>query len=61
VPAIGGLGAGVEYFFASNAAVGVEAKYTISRGHVLELPDGVDLDGNFDALLLSLGLRVLFG
>lgn len=56
---IGTLGAGLDYYFASNAAIGLSGKYVISRGHQIQVDER--LDGFLDSFLLSLGLKVLFG
>jgi opacity protein-like surface antigen len=56
------MGVGIDYFVAGNIAVGLEAKYLISRGHVLAIDGGPEKKGNLDSVLLSLGLRVfLYG
>jgi hypothetical protein len=57
---IGTLGAGIDYFFASNASLGLHGKYVVSQGHEIVV-DGDRLSGNLDSFLLSLGLRVFFG
>ncbi|HET9489281.1 MAG TPA: porin family protein [Methylomirabilota bacterium] len=56
---VGALGAGVEYFVASNIALGMEAKYLISRGHEIRL-EGRTSDVKLDSLLFSFGLRIFF-
>ena len=53
-------GIGVEYFVASNIAVGIETKYLYSRDHTLRM-SGRDLDLKLDSMLTSLGLRIYFG
>ncbi|HUF92151.1 MAG TPA: outer membrane beta-barrel protein, partial [Candidatus Limnocylindria bacterium] len=53
-------GVGIEYFVASNIAVGLETKYLYSRGHTLQTPSG-DRDANLDSMLTSVGLRIYFG
>ena len=52
------LGAGIEYLVASNIAAGIEARYLTSRGHTVKIGDGRTRDANFDAVLLTIGLRV---
>ena len=52
------LGAGLEYLVASNIAAGVEARYLTSRGHTVKIGDGRTREANFDAVLLTIGLRV---
>jgi len=54
---IGAFGAGLDWFCTSDIAFGLEAKYVVSRGHTLRIGDGPELDGNLDALFLSLGVR----
>jgi opacity protein-like surface antigen len=51
-------GAGVEYLVASNIAAGLEARYLTSRGHTIKIGDGRTRDANFDAVLLTVGLRI---
>jgi len=55
---IGALGAGLDYFVTRDIALGLEAKYVLSRGHTLTIDGGAPLRGNLDALFVSLGLRV---
>lgn len=55
---VGALGAGVDYFVTRDIALGLEAKYLLSRGHTLTLDGGEPLRGDLDALFVSLGLRV---
>jgi opacity protein-like surface antigen len=52
------IGAGVEYFVASNLAVGVEARYLTARGHTARINNGPERDGHFDAVAVNLSLRV---
>jgi opacity protein-like surface antigen len=52
------VGAGIEYLVASNIAAGFEARYVTSRGHTVRVGDGRAHDANFDAVLLTVGLRV---
>lgn len=49
-------GAGIEYFVASNIAVGVETRYVASRGHTLKIGTREE-DGNLGAVLLAFTLR----
>lgn len=44
---------------ASNIALGMEAKYLISRGHEIRL-EGRTSDVKLDSLLFSFGLRIFF-
>jgi opacity protein-like surface antigen len=52
------VGAGVEYFVASNIAVGLETRYLTSRGHTLRIADGREASGHYDAVTVALTLRV---
>jgi opacity protein-like surface antigen len=52
------VGAGLEYLVASNIAAGVEARYLTSRGHPVKIGNGPTRDANFDALLITVGLRI---
>ena len=52
------LGAGLEYLVASNIAAGVEARYLTSRGHTVKIGDGRSQGANFDAVLLTVGIRI---
>lgn len=54
---IGAFGGGVDYFVTSDVALGLEAKYVVSRGHSIQVADGPKLDGDLDALFVSLGVR----
>jgi opacity protein-like surface antigen len=51
------LGAGVEYFVASNIALGLEARYLTNRGHSVRIGTRED-SGHYDALTLAFTLRV---
>ncbi len=53
-------GIGVEYFVASNIAMGIETKYLYSRDHTLRV-FGRDRDANLDSMLTSLSVRIYFG
>jgi opacity protein-like surface antigen len=52
------IGAGIEYLVASNIAAGIEARYLTSRGHTIKIADGRTQRANFDAVLLTVGLRI---
>jgi opacity protein-like surface antigen len=54
---IGAFGGGLDWFVTSDIAFGLEAKYVVSHGHTLRVGDGPELNGNLDALFLSLGVR----
>jgi len=56
---VGVLGAGAEYFVANNIAVGVEAKYVISRDQAVRL-NGRRQSLDLDTLLATAGLRLYF-
>jgi opacity protein-like surface antigen len=51
------LGAGVDYFVASNIALGLEARYLTNRGHDLRVGTRED-SGHYDALTIAVTLRV---
>jgi len=51
------IGVGIEYFVASNIALGVQARYVTSRGHSFDLPSSGEQKGHFDAVLLGFTLR----
>jgi hypothetical protein len=51
-------GAGIEYFVASNIAVGVETRYVASRGHTLKIGTREE-DGNLGAVLLAFTLAAV--
>jgi opacity protein-like surface antigen len=53
-----GVGAGIEYFVASNLAVGAETRYLTARGYSARINDGPERDGHFDAVAVVLTLRV---
>ena len=57
---IGVFGAGLDWFVTSNVAFGLETKYTISRGHTLQVGDAPPESGNLDSLFVSLGVRAWF-
>jgi opacity protein-like surface antigen len=52
------VGAGVEYFVASNIAVGLESRYLTNRGHTVRIGEGPEASGHFDAVTVALTLRV---
>jgi opacity protein-like surface antigen len=52
------LGAGVEYFAASNIAVGLETRYLTNRGHTVRIEQGRESSGYYDAVILAFTLRV---
>jgi opacity protein-like surface antigen len=56
---VAAFGAGLEYFLTSNIAVGVEARYLVSRDQEIEI-DGRSRTANLDALLTSMHMRLLF-
>jgi hypothetical protein len=51
-------GAGMEFFVASNIAVGFETKYLTALGHTLKIGTGREQRGNLGAVVLPFGLRV---
>lgn len=53
-----GAGAGLEYFVASNLALGAETRYLTARGHSARINNGPEHDGHFDAVAVVLTLRV---
>jgi opacity protein-like surface antigen len=52
------VGAGVEYFVASNIAVGLEARFLTDRGHTVQIAGGRETSGHYDAVTVALTLRV---
>src|SRR5688572_9352013 len=56
---VGAFGAGVEYFISRNIAVGVEARYLVSRDQEIEI-DGRSRKANLDTVLTAASLRLLF-
>jgi opacity protein-like surface antigen len=52
------VGAGLEYFIASNIGAALEARYLTSRGHTIKIADGRTESAHVDAMLLTVGLRV---
>jgi opacity protein-like surface antigen len=53
------LGAGIEYYVADNVAVGLETRYLVSRDQEIRVDDRGGR-ANLDALLTTIGLRLLF-
>ena len=53
------VGAGIEYFVASNIAVGLEARYLANRGHTVRIAGGREGSGHYDSLSVALTLRVV--
>jgi opacity protein-like surface antigen len=53
------VGAGIEYFVASNIALGVEARYMTNRGHTIQVKPGPESSGHYDAVIVALNLRVV--
>lgn len=53
------VGAGAEYFVASNIAVGLEARYLTNRGHTVQINGGREAAGHYDAVTVALTLRVV--
>lgn len=52
------VGAGVEYFVASNIALGLETRYLANRGHTVQIGGGRESSGHYDAVAVALTLRV---
>jgi opacity protein-like surface antigen len=52
------VGGGIEYFVASNIAVGLETRYLTNRGHTLRIDGGREASGHYDAVTVALTLRV---
>lgn len=55
------LGAGLEYYLTGNLSLQLESRYLLSRGQSLRIDHEPERDGQLDALLISMGLRVHFG
>ena len=51
------VGAGVEYFVASNIALGLETRYLTNRGHTVKIGTR-ESTGHYDAVTFALTLRV---
>lgn len=60
VTPVGAFGLGAEYWLVSNVAVGALCKYIISRGHEVRFRGQPTLTGNFDTVVFSVSLRVVF-
>jgi opacity protein-like surface antigen len=56
---VGAVGAGIEYFIANNIALGVEARYLISRDQEIEIEHRTQ-KAKLDAILAAVSLRLLF-
>ena len=56
---VGALGVGAEYFVANNIAIGVEAKYILSRDQDVRL-NGRQQSLDLDTLLATGGIRLYF-
>ncbi len=56
----GTIGAGVEYFIASNLAFGFEAEYLVSRDNELIIGADPPLKGHLDTVFFSFGLKFFF-
>jgi opacity protein-like surface antigen len=57
---MGVFGTGLEYALLSNVSIGGEAKYIIARGHSFRVEPNPAVQGNFDAFVLALAVRVFF-
>jgi opacity protein-like surface antigen len=57
---VGSIGAGIEYFIASNLAVGLDVKYIISGGQEFIIEGQVSGKVHPNTLYTSVGLRVMF-
>lgn len=51
------VGAGIEYFVASNVALGLETRWVTDRGHTLRV-SGREASGHYDAVITAFSLRV---
>jgi hypothetical protein len=49
----------MEYFVASNIAVGLEARYLANRGHTVRIAGGREASGHYDSVSVALTLRVV--
>ncbi len=56
---VGTIGAGIEYFFADNLAVGVEVKYLIAANQKVTV-NGTSHTPDIDSLFTTLALRVFY-
>jgi opacity protein-like surface antigen len=57
---VGSIGAGIEYFIASNLALGLDVKYLISGGQQFTIQGQVSGTVHPNPLYMSLGSRILF-
>jgi opacity protein-like surface antigen len=55
------VGAGVDYFFMRNIAAALETKFVTVRDQSIRINNGPTQEGNIDAFLFSLGLRIFLG
>jgi opacity protein-like surface antigen len=55
----GAVGAGIEYFVANNVALGVEARYVVSRDQEFTI-NGRRQSANLDTMVVAGSLRLLF-
>jgi len=53
------VGAGIEYFVASNIAFGLETRYLTNRFHTVQVAGGPESSGHYDAVTVALTLRVV--
>jgi opacity protein-like surface antigen len=51
-------GIGLDYFVASNIALGLETKYLYSPGHHVTIAPGHSTDATLQALAMSFGVRI---
>jgi hypothetical protein len=51
------VGAGIEYFVASNVSLGLETRWVTDRGHTLRV-SGHEASGHYDAVITAFALRV---
>jgi opacity protein-like surface antigen len=56
---IAAVGAGIEYFVASNIAAGLEVRYLTNRGHTIQVKPGPESSGDYNAVIVALTLRVV--
>jgi outer membrane autotransporter protein len=57
---VGSIGAGIEYFIASNLALGLDVKYLISGGQPFTIQGQVSGTVHPNPLYAALGSRILF-
>jgi opacity protein-like surface antigen len=53
------VGAGIEYFVASNIAFGLETRYLTNRFHTVRIGGGPESSGHYDVVTVALTLRVI--